>query len=310
MSSSFEMDARTEVKKKDGMEGGKTWKNSAAKNYFVAAVGEFVGTLLFLFFSFAGVQAVKLAFNPLKTEQSNPKSSPPTPEVVLYASIVFGASLAANVWIFYRVSGGIFNPAVVLGVVLLGGMSIAKGVVLFFSQILGGIAAAALVDAIFPGTISFGCELGAGTTTVQGLFLEAFLTFEVTLTIYMLAFEKHRATYLAPIGIGLSLFIAELAGTLFTGGAANPIRAFAPAVVNRNFPGYHWIYWVGPGLGAIAASGFYKMLLVLEYRRANPDQDHDGIERYAFAIGDRADRRRKLREQKGGSTSENRDNIV
>jgi aquaporin related protein len=37
--------------------------------------------------------------------------------------------------------------------------------------------------------------------------------------------------------------------------------------------GYHWIYWVGPILGAIVASGFYKFIKILEYESANPDQD-------------------------------------
>jgi len=36
---------------------------------------------------------------------------------------------------------------------------------------------------------------------------------------------------------------------------------------------YHWIYWVGPILGAIVASGFYKFIKILEYESANPDQD-------------------------------------
>jgi len=43
--------------------------------------------------------------------------------------------------------------------------------------------------------------------------------------------------------------------------------------VNRNFHTYHWIYWVGPILGAIVAAGFYKFIKILEYETANPDQD-------------------------------------
>jgi aquaporin related protein len=43
--------------------------------------------------------------------------------------------------------------------------------------------------------------------------------------------------------------------------------------VIRSFVGYHWIYWVGPILGAIVASGFYKFIKILEYESANPDQD-------------------------------------
>ena len=49
-----------------------------------------------------------------------------------------------------------------------------------------------------------------------------FLTAELIFTIFMLAAEKHKGTFLAPVGIGLALFIAELAGVYFTGGACRP----------------------------------------------------------------------------------------
>ena len=76
-------------------------------------------------------------------------------------------------------------------------------------------------------------------------------------------------------GIGLSLFIAELTGVYFTGGSLNPARSFGPAVVDHQFSGYHWIYWLGPILGSIVAAGFYKFIKILEYETANPDQDMD-----------------------------------
>ena len=47
---------------------------------------------------------------------------------------------------------------------------------------------------------------------MQGLFIEMFLTAQLVFTIFMLAAEKHKATFIAPVGIGLSLFIAELTG--------------------------------------------------------------------------------------------------
>jgi aquaporin rerated protein, other eukaryote len=75
-----------------------------------------------------------------------------------------------------------------------------------------------------------------------GLFLEMFMTAELVFVVFMLAAEKHKATFLAPIGIGLALFIAELAGVYYTGGSLNPARSFGPAVVAHFFEPYHWIY--------------------------------------------------------------------
>ena len=57
----------------------------------------------------------------------------------LYISLSFGFSLAVNAWIFFRVSGGLFNPAVSLGMVLVGALTPLRGALLTLAQILGGI---------------------------------------------------------------------------------------------------------------------------------------------------------------------------
>lgn len=80
------------------------------------------------------------------------------------------------------------------------------------------------------------------------------------------------------MGIGIALFVAELAGVFYTGGSLNPARSFGPAVAAASFPGYHWIYWVGPSLGALLASAFYGLVKVLHYEDANPGQDSSGTD--------------------------------
>lgn len=65
-------------------------------------------------------------------------------------------------------------------------------------------------------------------------------------------------------------------------GALNPARAFGPCVVIRNFPGYHWIYWLGPCLGTFIAFFFYRMVKGLEYQTANPGQDFNEKEAEHF----------------------------
>jgi hypothetical protein len=54
----------------------------------------------------------------------------------------------------------------------------------------------------------------------------------------MLAAEKHKATFMAPIGIGLTLFVCQLFGTLWTGCGMNPARALGPSVITGRYPGY------------------------------------------------------------------------
>ncbi|KAF2716215.1 aquaporin [Polychaeton citri CBS 116435] len=234
--------------------------------------GEYVGTVLFLFFALAGTQ---VANNIPTSSGASIQEIGSNPQQLQYIALCFGFSLAVNAWVFFRISGGLFNPAVTFGMCLIGALPWIRGCLLFVVQILGGITAAALVSCMFPGPLTVRTSLGGGTTVVQGLFIEMFLTAELVFTIFMLAAEKHRGTFIAPVGIGLSLFIAELVGVYFTGGSLNPARSFGPAVVAHDFYGYHWIYWVGPILGSIVAAGFYKFIKMLEYETANPEQDSD-----------------------------------
>ena len=220
---------------------------------FVAALGEFTGTFLFLFFALSGTQVANSSVSPsAATKVADPAK-------LLYISLCFGFSLAVNAWIFFRISGGLFNPAVTFGMCLVGALPYIRGLILIGAQILGGIAAAGVVSALFPGPLNVKTALSAETSIVRGLFIEMFLTAELVFTIFMLAAEKHKATFIAPVGIGLALFVAELSGKLlqsplwnvkselifvgvfFTGGSLNPARSFAPCVILRSFEGYHWV---------------------------------------------------------------------
>jgi aquaporin rerated protein, other eukaryote len=154
-----------------------------------------------------------------------------------------------------------------------GALPFVRGLFLVPAQIIGGIVAAALAACMLPGPLAVITTLAAGTSIAQGVFIEMFLTALLVFVILMLAAEKHSATAIAPIGIGLALFVAELAGVYFTGGSLNPARSFGPSVIARSFPGYHWIYWLGPIMGGLLAGGYYKWVKYMNYEEANPGQD-------------------------------------
>ena len=158
------------------------------------------------------------------------------------------------------------------------------------------MAAAGLVSCMFPGDIrAVITTLSPATSITQGVFIEMFLTCELMFTVLMLAAEKSKVTFLAPVGIGLALFVTQLAGELgslsffprqvdkgltrwtvgvyYTGGSVNPTRSFGPSVAGTWFPKYHWIYWVGPFLGAAVSAGFYRFVKYFNYEEANPGQD-------------------------------------
>lgn len=62
----------------------------------------------------------------------------------------------------------------------------------------------------------------------------------------------------------------------FTGGFHNPARSFGPTVAARSFVRYHWIYWVGPFLGAALAAAYFRFVKYFHYEQANPGQDAAG----------------------------------
>ncbi|EXJ88699.1 hypothetical protein A1O1_05631 [Capronia coronata CBS 617.96] len=228
----------------------------------IAMCGEFVGTTMFLWFSFAGAQTAYETGGVANTSSQ-----------VMLTSLSFGFSLLVTVWAFYRISGGLFNPAVTLAMVITGNLPWLRGLLLLPSQLLGGIVAAALVQCMFPGPLVIGTTLGNGTTPAQGVFIEMFLTALLVFTVLMLAAEKHYATFMAPVGIGLALFVAMMAGVRWTGASLNPARSFGPAVATPYFPGYHYIYWFGPIMGSLLAAGYYSFVKYFNYEEVNPGQD-------------------------------------
>ncbi|KAL3469797.1 aquaporin-like protein [Aspergillus californicus] len=244
------------------------------RNNFTAMAGELVGTFLFLFFAFAGTQVANTPrpAQGLRTELDPDLILPPDFDALMYSSVSFGFSLMVNIWAFFRITGGLFNPAVTLALCLVGGLPATRGALLFVAQIAGGIAAG-VVSVLFPGDLSVTTRLGGGASITQGLFIEMFLTAQLVFVVIMLAVVKHKSTFLAPVAIGLTFFVMEIIGNYYTGGSLNPARTLGPDILNRDFPIYHWIYWVGPLLGSLLACAFYSFLTHFQYESVNPGQD-------------------------------------
>jgi hypothetical protein len=58
----------------------------------------------------------------------------------------------------------------------------------------------------------------------------------------------------------------------------NPARSLGPSVVAGSFPGYHWIYYVGPFIGSLIATGIYALLKAFDYTSVVLGQDSDNVE--------------------------------
>lgn len=117
---------------------------------------------MFLFFAFAAaniaIEECESCKNVANTS-GGPAPSGPTVGQLLYIALAFGFSLAVNAWIFFRISGGLFNPAVTFGLMLIGCLTWFRALIVFIAQILGAIAAAAVVKGLFPFVSSYTRQL-------------------------------------------------------------------------------------------------------------------------------------------------------
>lgn len=111
-----------------------------------AALLEFCGTTVFLTLAFGGVQASG-------AEAASAGNSPVSVERVMYAATSFGLSLLISAWLFFRVTGGLFNPNVSLALLLTGVIDPVRFVLYCIAQLVGGIAAAALILGLTPGPL-------------------------------------------------------------------------------------------------------------------------------------------------------------
>ncbi|KAM3078247.1 Aquaporin-1 [Clarireedia jacksonii] len=113
-----------------------------------------------------------------------------------------------------------------------------------------------------------------------------FFTIELVFTILMLAAEKTKATFVAPVGIGLALFV----GVYWTGGALNPARTSLEVfitIIGSTLQGVRSL------LGALLAAGFYKLIKALNYEEVNGSQDLSAEE-----VEDKDEKAKKKREEK------------
>ncbi|KAJ3332416.1 hypothetical protein HDU76_000283 [Blyttiomyces sp. JEL0837] len=152
---------------------------------------------IFIFLSLGGVQAA------LSIPHDVPAST------FLYIALIFGFGLTTAVWITYRISGGALNPAVNMGLLLAGIMPPIKALAYTIAQMLGATLACLAVSGIFPN--SSGSQFkgindvntASGITVVQAFFLEALLTMGLVLVVLFIAVEKSKATFMAPLLIGI-----------------------------------------------------------------------------------------------------------
>jgi glycerol uptake facilitator-like aquaporin len=92
------------------------------------------------------------------------------------------------------------------------------------------------------------------------LILEGIMTFFLVWAVWATAVDARGAfKAIAGLAIGLTITIDVFVGGPVTGAAMNPARAFGPELAGNTWTGW-WIYWIGPGVGALVAALVYEFL--------------------------------------------------
>jgi aquaporin PIP len=221
-----------------------------------ALAGEYIASLLFLFISLGTVlsQNGDVIDNPSPVDLRITRTS---------IALAFGFAIFILVAAVGHISGGHINPAVTLGLFVAGKTSLVEAVLYMIFQVLGGLTGTAFLKAIFD-DVSGACNgFGDPFSSGEAFFLEAVLTFVLVFTVFAVIDPSNKDQTTTPaLAIGMAVMVAHLVAITVTGTGINPMRSFAPAVVaEEGCWDDHWVFWIGPFVGAIVAAIFYEYFL-------------------------------------------------
>ncbi|RWW00358.1 hypothetical protein GW17_00036690 [Ensete ventricosum] len=175
---------------------------------------------------------------------------------------------------FPRVSwiGGHINPAVTFGLFLARKLSLTRALFYMVMQCLGAICGAGVVKGFQKGVYENnggGANVvAAGYSKGDGLGAEIVGTFILVYTVLSATDAKRNARdshvpILAPLPIGFAVFLVHLATIPITGTGINPARSLGAAIIYNKDHAWddHWIFWVGPFIGA-ALAAFYHQIVI------------------------------------------------
>jgi aquaporin Z len=170
----------------------------------------------------------------------------------------FGFGLLAAIFAFGHISGGHFNPAVTVAMVLDRRTTPVDAVGYIVAQVVGAVAAGVLVlVALNQGAVTAGItKPGGGVSDVGALLIEVVMTAGFIAVI--LASTK-RAPALAALAIPLSLVAIHFATATLSGASVNPARSLGSALVGGDVSAI-WIYIVGPVAGAVLGWLAWKLV--------------------------------------------------
>lgn len=218
-----------------------------------AGFAEFVVTFFFVFIG----EGSTIAFDKLTN------STTLTPVGLLIAAFGNGFAIYSAISVSFNVSGGHVNPAVTVGLLVGGYITVVKSILYIVAQVAGASIACLVLKVVTNGESLPVHGLTSGEPVYSAVLLEVVITFILLYTIYALAVDPRSKIMResAPLTVGLTVVAIILFGGPFDGASMNPARSFGPALVAWNWKN-HWVYWVGPLAGGALAGLVYELIFI------------------------------------------------
>ncbi len=187
-------------------------------------------------------------------------------------ALAFGLTVLTMVYAVGGISGGHFNPAVSVGLMVAGRFEAKNLIPYVIAQLIGAVVASAVLYIIVSGKADF-AGIGGFATNGYGdaspgkfglgsaLVIETVLTFMFLIIILGATHGRVPAGF-APIAIGLALTLIHLISIPVTNTSVNPARSTAPALFVGGIALQQlWLFWVAPIVGAALAGFVHKAVL-------------------------------------------------
>jgi MIP family channel proteins len=172
-----------------------------------------------------------------------------------------GLTVSALVWAFANISGGHVNPAVTLAAFIGGACEWWKVPLYLVAQLCGAMCGACF-SMVANGYTDGYYLVAADRTAGEAMLMELITTGFLCLVVLIVAVEEKSD--MAPLAIGLSIWVGIMGSFNVTGGCLNPGVSFGAVVVSGTWRSSYWIYWVGPLLGGAFAGLFFRTLFSKE----------------------------------------------
>jgi aquaporin Z len=188
---------------------------------------------------------------------------------LLGVSLAFGLTVLTMAYAIGHISGCHLNPAVSVGLWAGGRFPAGQVPPYIVAQVLGAIAAGAVLYIIASGAAGFDAAKGFasngyGAHSPGGYSLLAAFVTEVVMTMFFLVVilgstDKRAPAGFAPIAIGLGLTLIHLISIPVTNTSVNPARSTGVALFVGDWAvAQLWLFWVAPVVGAVLGAFAYR----------------------------------------------------